>query len=109
MSSESDAVHPSKSFRQLGIRYNCRPHEDLLLLAAEQHLWPPYCSSLKATMARVTTERPARRKATIRTKRVRARLVWKATVPMRKSVMLLASTARVHSREALAPTMAAEP
>src|SRR6476646_335456 len=66
-------------------------------------------------MGRATTETPARRKAAVQTKRVRSRVLQEATVLVQKSPVLareaaapLASTARVHSREALAPTKAAK-
>jgi hypothetical protein len=71
---------------------------------------------MKTTTDHATTETPARTKATVLAKRVRPRLVQEATVlvlkavvPVQKAAALLASTALVHSREALAPTKAAKP
>ena len=48
---------------------------DLLLPAPEQRLFAQQCSSLKTTTARAKTETPARTKATVQTKRVKARCV----------------------------------
>jgi uncharacterized protein YdgA (DUF945 family) len=92
------------------------PHKDLLLRAAEQRSFVHCCSSLKATKGRATTETPVRTKAGVQTKRVKARLLQEAPVLLQKSPVLareavapLASTAQVHSKEALAPTTVVEP